>query len=317
MSAEMYCEDSSEICAPTATQTNKLRQGFINLAESLLESIADVFPECDSTSAVLRIFRALLKDNADLEDKFVWRCHKLFKEYSDGIQSHDPETLFAILEQLEHLRNINLRDKWEDPDFTDDSKANLWQYVSALKTYADLYTAVPKNVMSKIETVAGTLGEQLAKGELDLKNMDIGALGQNLLSDLSPEELSVFESKLPEIYSSLSQVAGSLGAGNGANLDLAALMKQISEQECTGGGGMHGTVDMTNIIQKLATQMPPGAMGGAAGGNIDIAQIMQTMGPLVSAMSASAAANASPNSVPRIANCDETINTRKRGNRKK
>ena len=80
---------------------------------------------------------------------------------------------------------------------------------------------------------------------------------------------------------------------------------------------MHGTVDMTNIIQKLATQMPPGAMGGAAGGNIDIAQIMQTMGPLVSAMSASAAANASPNSVPRIANCDETINTRKRGNRKK
>lgn len=315
MSAELCCENA-EVRVPTAAQTNKLRQGFITLAESLLESIADVFPECDNTHAVLRIFRALIKDQAELEDKFVWRCHALFKEYADGIQSQDPDTLFIILEQLDHLRDINLREKWEDPDFTDDSKANLWQYVSALKTYADLYTAVPKNVMSKIETVAGTLGDQLVKGELDLKNMDIGALGQNLLSDLSPEELSHFESKLPEIYSSLSQVAGSLGGANGANLDLAALMKQISEQDGTGDGLAPGKVDMTNIIQKLATQMPPGAMGGPAG-NIDVTQMMQTMAPLVTAMTASHTASGYANTHPQITNgLENGINIHKQGSRK-
>ena len=285
MNAEL-CGENSQVCAPTAAHTNKLRQGFVNLAESLLESIADVFPECDNTTAVLRIFRALIKDNAELEDKFIWRCHKLFKEYSDGIQRHDSETLFVILEQMDHLRDIDLREKWEDPDFTDDSKANLWQYVCALKTYADLYTAVPKNVMNKIETVAGDLGDQLVKGQLDLKNMDIGALGQSLLADMSPEELSHFEGKLPEIYNSLAQVAGSWSGGQGANLNLADLMKQIAEQDGDGNGSLNGKVDMTNIIQKLVTQMPPQGLG-KAGANIDLAQMMQTMGPLVSAMGAS------------------------------
>uniref|UniRef100_A0A6C0BYT3 Uncharacterized protein n=1 Tax=viral metagenome TaxID=1070528 RepID=A0A6C0BYT3_9ZZZZ len=301
--------EHAEVCVPTTKQTNKLRQGFITLAETLLESIADVFPECDSTLAVLRIFRLVIKDNADLEDKFVWRCQALFKENTEGVRSHDPETLFLILEQLDHLRDINLREKWEDPDFTEDSKMNLWQYVTSLKTYADLYTAVPKNVMSKIETVAGSLGDQLVRGELDLKNMDIGALGQNLLSDLSPDELSNFESKLPEIYGSLSQVAGSLGGGNGAKLDLAALMKQLSEQE-NRENGAGGKVDMTEIIQKLATQLPPAATG-TANGNVDIAQMMSTMGPLVAALTASQGdAN-----TPQIANCAQ--NSRNKPKRKK
>ena len=278
MSANL-CDVTSDVCVSTS-QSNKLRQGFITLAETLLESITDVFPKCDNSSAVLRIFRAIIKNNADAEDKFIWRTQALFKEYAHGIQSQDSDTLFNILEQLDYLRDINLREKWEDPDFTEDSKANLWQYVSALKTCADLYTAVPKNVMCKIENVAGTLGDQLVKGELNLKSMDIGALGQNLLSDLSAEELASFESKLPEMYESLSQVAGSLGTGNGANLDLSALMKQISKQEMSGDGGER-RVDMTSIIQKLATQIPPGNQNA---GNIDITQMLQTMGPLLGSL---------------------------------
>ena len=70
--------------------------------------------------------------------------HTLFKEQADGIKNHVPESLFIIVEGLEHLREMDLREKWEDPDFTEESRSHMWQYVVALKTYADLYAAVPQ-----------------------------------------------------------------------------------------------------------------------------------------------------------------------------
>ena len=95
-----------------------------------------------------------------------------------------PQPLFAVVESLDHLWNMDLREKWQDPDFTEETRNHLWQYVAAHKTHAGLYTAVPKNVMGKTEFVAGSTGEQLARGELDLRNMDLFNIGQNLLADL-------------------------------------------------------------------------------------------------------------------------------------
>lgn len=257
---------------------NKLRQGFISLAETLLESVSDVFPECQNTEAVLRIFRTLVKGNDVFEDQFIRRCQTLFKQHAAGVKDKNAETLFKIVENLEHLRDIELREKWEDPDFTQESRNHLWQYVAALKTYADLYTAVPKEVMGKIESVAGRIGEQLSKGELDLKNMDLGAIGQNLMSNLTPEELAGFEGNLPDIYASLSDVAGALGGAAGANIDLAAMMEQLSKQ--TGEGGGSG-LDMAQVLQQMSSQMPPATGGGNGAPAVDISQLMQAMAPML------------------------------------
>jgi len=289
MSTSAYEEDAVSL-VPLPQQSNKLRQGFIKLAEALLESIADVFPECENTASVLSIFRSIIKGNDAFEDKFIRRCYTLFKEHSVGVKNHDCESLFTIMDSLDHLRDMDLREKWEDPDFLPESREHLWQYVTALKTYADLYAAVPKNVMGKIESVAGELGDQLARGKLDLKNMDISAIGQNLLSDLTPEELTNFEGNLPEIYESLSHVAGTMGSGQGANLDIASLMQQLSQQTgetlVSGGGAdcaqQSANVDMSKIFQTVATQMP-GRVDGV-GGNVDMAQMMQALGPLMSAI---------------------------------
>ena len=128
--------------------------------------------------------------------------------------------------------------------------------------------------MGKIENVAGNLGNQLARGQLDLSNMDIGAIGQGLLSDLSPEELSGFEGNLPEIYESLSQVASSLGAGQGAGVDVGALMQQLSQQT-----GESSKVDMTKVLQQISSQMSPNTSG-----QVDVATMLQTMGPLLGAL---------------------------------
>jgi hypothetical protein len=280
------CEvvDSADAVA-LAQKPNKLRQGFITLAETLLSSISDVFPECECTERALHMFLTVVKGNETFEDEFIRRCHVLFKQHAQGLKAHDAEALFTLMESLEQLRDIDLREKWEDPDFTAESRDHLWQYVAALKTYADLYTAVPKNVMGKIENVAGKIGEKLSRGELDLRNMDLGSIGQTLLADMSAEELEGFEGNLPDIYESLSEVAGTLGGG-GTSIDVSKLMEQLASQTGELGPGaadaLNG-VDMTTVLQQLTSQMRPsaGARGAPA---VDVGQLLRTMGPMMQAI---------------------------------
>ena len=258
---------------------NKLRQGFISLAESLLESVADVFPECDNTTAVLEIFRRVVKGSEKNEDKFIRRCQELFKDQAEQIKEKDEEALFIIVESLEYLKEIQLREKWEDPDFTTESREHLWQYVCSLKTYSDLYASVPANVMGKIEKVAGEIGDQFANGNLDLQKMNLGAIGQSLLSDMSPEEIANFEGNLPDIYSSLSEVATSMGGGS-AGINIDGLMEQLAKQ-CGESGdplaaGDMNSVDMTRVLQQLSAGMQPGQAP-----NIDMSQILSAMAPLM------------------------------------
>lgn len=269
---------SEELLASSlASKPNKLRHGFVSLAETLLSSISDVFPECSSTQSVLMLFRTMVKGNETVEDRFIRRCHALFREHAAPLKERDPEALFNVVESLDYLRDIDLREKWEDPDFAQESRDHLWQYISALKTYSDLYSAVPANVMGKIENVAGSLGEQLTRGELDLTSMDLGSIGQGLLADLSPEELAGFEGSLPDIYQSLSEAAGSLGGGAGASgLDIQALIAQLATQSGEGGlPAAAGQVDMARVLQQLQTQGPPGACAP------DLSQMMQALGPML------------------------------------
>lgn len=274
---------------------NKLRQGFISLAETLLESVSDVFPECTKSESVLRIFRAFVKGNECLENTFIRRCHVLFRQHAQGIKDKDEEQLFVIVEGLDHLRDINLREKWEDPDFTEESKNHLWQYIAALKTYSDLFTAVPAEVMGKIESVAGSIGEQITRGELDLKNMDLGSIGQNLLGNLTAEELAGFEGNLPEIYESLSEVAGVLGGANGAGVDVAAIMEQLTQKT---GEQKTGNMDMSQILQQLSSHLPPSAGGG--GGHPDMTQMLQAVAPMLQAVQSATSRGDSVVETPRV-----------------
>ena len=278
------CEvpEHTEIEQLTA-KPNKLRQGFIGLAETLLSSISDVFPECSDTQNTLQIFRSVVKGNDEFEDVFIRRCQVLFQQHAEKLAVKDAEALFSIVEGLDFLRDINLRDKWEDPDFAAESRDHLWQYVSALKTYADLYSSVPKEVMGKIENFAGKISQQLTDGELDLRNLDIGNIGQELMKNLSPEELEGFQGNLPQIFESLSEVANSMVPGS-TGMDLTSLMQQIAQQTGEGDAdSSHNGIDVTSILQQFSTQIRPNDNNSPT----DVNQFLQTMGPMLQAMQAS------------------------------
>ena len=163
----MASEELGLCVATDVPKSNNLRQGFITLSRD----------ECQNTESVLGIFRAVTKGNETIEDKFIRRRQAVFKEQGKGIKNKDAAALFAVVESLDQLRDKDQREKRQDPDFTEETRNHLWQYVAAHKTHADLYTALPKNVMGHIESVVGSIGEQLARGELDLRNMDLGNIG--------------------------------------------------------------------------------------------------------------------------------------------
>lgn len=255
-----------------AADSNKLRHGFVELAEGLLSSIQEVFPECDETQHTLQLFRALVKGDPAAEDHFVKKCVGLFKQNSARLKEQDSAALFTVVDSIPLLKDIDLRSKWDDPDFSAESKQNLWQYLSALETYGGLYCAVPPGVMGRIEKMAMTMSTKLQEGTLDIASIDIAAFGEDLMSDMSPEELRDFEGSLPDVYSCVGNVASMLSkqSGGGDSLDADALLSQVASMAggaSASGGGPNlgafiqqmsaglGSENSANAVAALAQQM--------------------------------------------------------------
>lgn len=270
------------------SQPNRLRQGFIALAEALLQSVAEVFPECDSTETASRLFAALVKGDAEREDEFIRQCATQLRKHATDLKERREGALFAVADALAVLRDLDLRGKWSDPGFTPESKEHLWQYLAALKTYAELYCAVPTGIMGKIEHVAGDIGDRLRSGDLNLAQMDIAGIGNELLGQLSQDELQNFESNLPSIYGCISEVANSVAAQAGRpDIDIAELMKTVVGSQ----GGGEG-LDVAAVLQRVGSVLAPGGTGRRAQPGADqMLQAMQSMGPMLQQLQGAMAAS--------------------------
>lgn len=242
-----------------AENTNRLRESFIALAESLLESIQEVFPECDETGTARRLFGAIIHGDSNAEDKFLRRCMDEIRSRQERIKEHDVEALFEIADGLSLLKTIDLRSKWSDPEFSDESKAHLWQYIEALQTYGGLYCAVPSAVMAKIEQAALSVSETMTDGQFDLSKVDLAALGKDLIAGLSSEEVEEFEGSLTDVYSCVGNVASLLSKQTGnESFDVSAMMSCVQNLQ---GNVVDGSMDVSGVLQQLS-----GVIGGGGSG---------------------------------------------------
>lgn len=258
-------------------QANKLREGFVDLAENLLTSIGDVFPECDETRHALQLFRVAVKGDPSGEDTFVRRCTDLFKQNSARLKERDASALFAVVDGIPLLRGADIRTKWSDPDFSEESKQNLWQYLSALETYGGLYCAVPAGVMGRIEQVATSISSKLQEGTLDIASIDITAFGEDLMAGLSPEEMKDFEGSLPDVYSCVGNVASMLARQTGNDsFDADALMSKVVQMQAGAAAPGAPAPNLGNFIQELSGSMCPGLDVGATNMVASLAQQMLT-----------------------------------------
>lgn len=268
---------------------NKLRQGFVELAEGLLSSIVEVFPECDETRHALELFRVVVKDDPSAEDKFVRKCTALFKQNSARLKENDSQALFAVVDGIPLLKDIDVRAKWSDPDFSAESKQNLWHYLSALETYGGLYCAVPSGVMGRIEKVATTMSAKLQEGTLDISSIDIAAFGEDLMSGLSPEELRDFEGSLPDVYSCVGNVASMLARQSGNDsFDAEGLMAKVTQMQGSSGP------DLGNFIQEMSASLVPGNLNPVASSMVTTLAQQMLSGAIARAPPSSVAALSAP-----------------------
>lgn len=258
--------ESISISDPSPGQANKLRDGFVELAEGLLSSIVEVFPECDETRHTLQIFRVAVKGDSGAEDKFIRKCSALFKQNSARLKERDANALFCVVDGIPLLKDIDIRGKWSDPDFSEESKQNLWQYLSALETYGGLYCAVPAGIMGRIEQVATTMSTKLQQGTLDIASIDIAAFGENLMSGLSAEELRDFEGSLPDVYNCVGNVASMLAKQTGNDsFDAEGLMAKVVQMQ-TEAVSNGTSPNLGNFIQEVSGSMLPANFDPAATG---------------------------------------------------
>ena len=293
-------------------QRNRLRSGFTGMCENLLSAVADVFPECDATQHALLCFRTLVKGDDALEDKFIRKCQKVFKGQSECIRKKDPEAIFAVCEGIEVLKGIDLRNKWDDEDFAEESKANLWSYLLSLQTYADLYTCVPARAMEKIEKLASEVGSQInSSGEIDLKNLDLNAFGRELVGGMTPEEIEQLESNLPDITSCVGNVAALLGSGGapaGGGLDVAGLMSKVAELQATKGADKGDPADQLGALGPLlSAALGPSQHSGGDGLKLDPSQLMSLAQKLMGSNAVAPAAGAHADGPPDLGGIVRTI----------
>ena len=113
--------------------------------------------------------------------------------------------------------------------------------------------------------------------------MDIAGIGNELLGQLTKEEMTNFESNLPNIYASISEMAGSIASQVGQpGLNIEELMKSVVSNQQPGGA-----VDIGAIMQRIGSLADPGM-----GGDINPAQLMglaQNIGPLLAQLQGGAA----------------------------
>lgn len=230
----------------------KLRQGFVALVETLLASISDVFPECKHTLEALEFFQAFVKGKSAIEEQFIRLCRDLFDQHREGLASRKEETLFQIASGIQVLSAIDLKGKWSDPEFTQESKDNLWKFIVSLDSYSQLYCSVPDGLKDKIEALASGIKQQAGEGTLNLGSLDIAGLGRTLIGELGEKEMQMFEGNVDKIYESLGNLAATISRSQGSSspLDMSALVNHLTKLQA-------GGLDADAMIKELGLAISP------------------------------------------------------------
>ena len=284
-----------ENASGNTSSPDKLRLGFISLCESLLTSVSEVFPECEDTQDALELFRTAVKGDKRREHLFLVHCGELSKANAELINARDPEGIFRLMDGVEQLQGINIREKWRDAEFSEASREHFWQYVIALKTYAELYNSIPQGLLGKIEKIAGSMCHKLQEGKMDLQNLDISEIGRTLMSSISEEDAKAFEGKLPDIYGCMADVMKVMGGSppGATGFNVNDLMKQMaavqSKVDATGG-----KIDAQALIQQMM-----GSVTKGAGASPDLSALMGMVSSAMAPPLSSSSFLSLPSSSPR------------------
>lgn len=110
---------------------------FCAILEQLLESITIVFPECDASKRWHKRMAEYGGKLGPVKRLIIGKWHNQLEPFYKEIHEKNAKIIHQIKSEL--FFELEIPQKWNDPDFGDDSKEIMWVYLDQLNNQANLF----------------------------------------------------------------------------------------------------------------------------------------------------------------------------------
>lgn len=203
------------------TDTDPIKDFFKTL-ELMLGELAVAFPECKDTPGWISRLRFMVS-NKNTEDMTA-----LMRNWYDGMVGHiraclarDPKPMLEA--PVAVLQGIRFKTKWLDDDFSDESRAAIWEFMDTLNYLASLHFETPNEKLDELAKAAESLQTKFgvnfdqASGEV---KFNLSALKTSLAG--GDTELSTLMNSMQGLMPMMQSVMGGLFGGPPAGEATAA-----------------------------------------------------------------------------------------------
>ncbi|HEY9815625.1 MAG TPA: hypothetical protein V6D20_07485, partial [Candidatus Obscuribacterales bacterium] len=202
---------------------------FVGLSKELLEGLLEVFPECEKTRTTLGRLNDLLNISSveDAGKMIIGRWHKCMEPYYGVCEQRNVQALMEA--KVKPLEELDMRQKWCDPEVDQETRDHLLDYLIQLNNYARLYHRIPANMMTRVTAISQDLVQKLMRG--DFSGINLEEIGSQATAGISEEELAQFTNNSGDIQGVMQSMMATMSpeaAGIAGGMDpsmLAAMMQ--------------------------------------------------------------------------------------------
>ena len=215
----------------SAPTTNPL-EDFFQLCKTLMTAVKTTFPECEKTQTALAQLEFIeTSQMTSMKENLIRKWYDTMKPFvQDCVQKNDNVLLRS---KIKFLDDFDLKVKWTDPDFDQESKDVLWEYINNLNYLAIMYNESSPEQIQGLTAVASRLAEsaQLEISEDGKLSFNLKALQSLLTDDKKQGDLaSLMPLAAPIMENMLGGAAGGSAEGGGLQAFLQAQMSSMLGQ---------------------------------------------------------------------------------------
>jgi hypothetical protein len=185
-----------------ADQMEFLLEDFVDFAGQFMSAIVEVFPECPYSRTALAVFKAKTLPGPNREKeatKAIMQWHAEMEPYYVACQDSQDSVMSVPFDLFLKLK---IKEKWSE-GLHPDTKAATFEYLTRLNDCAAKYaslnsitSAVPRGVLSSVESVAANLIQQIENGEKGLGDINFQQITQDMMSAMDPAALEAYRDEL-------------------------------------------------------------------------------------------------------------------------
>jgi hypothetical protein len=265
----------------------KFRSVFVDLVHALISSLSEVFPECAQTREQLQAFEKI-RGTGDMEEKLIHDCRRAFQQCLGGDEA-------MVLNSIDIFKTIGILEKWNDPEFTDESRRHLCHYVHAMDAFSHIYTCLPRNLLGRAEhfakvaqQTAQETAQQIARhgtpkaapkvapkvapkaapkaasnggGGKAKRAGDLQTIGAALYGELTTEERQALERSLPELMNCACKIGRLVQDQCNEGVSMEALLSKFGL--CVGSSDCNNLLSLAQSAMSLfgQTTQPSSSLG--------------------------------------------------------